>query len=244
MNPMHARLKSMVAVSALALPMMAAAPAFAADAPTATYDKFDTTIDYQPHFYVAGRIGANWNEETDFNIPGALVTNDYDIGINFSGAIGREFAFAGYGMRAELELGYLTNDIDSHNVGGAVLGNFTGGAHSVKPAALYGLANGYIDFDNWGGPIKPYVSAGIGIASVDFDGHGVAGPGVVMNDSAAGFAWQIGTGISYKLTDRVDLELGYRFFNVENAGLTSVGGVSSDVDLRSHQVNAGLRYRF
>lgn len=238
---MTAQLRSMIAVSALALPMLATVPAMAADAPTAPYDKYDSVIDYQPHYYLAARVGANWNEETEFNIP-ALVTSDYDVGINFSGAIGREFSFAGYGARAELELGYLTNGIDTHTVAG--LGGFGGGAAFGDTSALYGLANGYIDFDNWGGPITPYVSAGIGLASVDFDGHGVTPTGVVMNDSAVGFAWQIGAGVSYELSDRVDLELGYRFFNVENAGLTSVGGVNSDVDLRSHQVNAGLRYRF
>ncbi|MEM8876416.1 MAG: outer membrane beta-barrel protein [Pseudomonadota bacterium] len=238
---MTARFKSLFVVSALALPMLASVPAWAADAPIATIDKYDSVIDYRPHFYVAGRVGAAWNEETDFGIP-ALVTNDYDVGINFSGAIGREFAFAGYGARAELELGYLTNEVDSHTVAG--LGTFAGSAAGGATNTFYGLANGYIDFDSQGGPITPYVSAGIGLASVDFDTHGIAPAGTVMNDSAVGFAWQIGAGVSYELSDQIDLEVGYRFFNVENVGLTSVGGVNSDVDLRSHQVNAGWRYRF
>jgi opacity protein-like surface antigen len=198
-------------------------------------------IDTGPMFYLAARLGANWNEETEFGIPG-LVTNEYDTGINFSGAIGREFDYGGYGMRAELELGYLTNDIDSHTVAG--LGNFGGGAAFGETNSLYGLANGYIDLGDWGGAFTPYVSAGLGLASVELEGHGVAPAGVVMNDDAVGFAWQIGTGISYDVSDRMALEVGYRFFNVENVDLTSVGGVSSDVDLRSHQVNAGLRYRF
>lgn len=65
-----------------------------------------------------------------------------------------------------------------------------------------------------------------------------------MDDSGTGFAWQVGAGVSYDLTSNLTAELGYRYFNVENVGLTAADGTGSDVDVRSHQVNLGLRVSF
>ncbi len=238
---MNAPTKTVLAACALALSVLAVSPAMAADPPPPLPAKYDRLADGYPSFYMAARVGAGWNDDTEFNIP-LLVTNEYNAGLNVSVAIGRGFDLDSVGMRAELEVGYLTSDIDTHTV--ATLGTFTGGAAFGDTSALYGLANAYFDFDNWGGAIMPYISAGLGVADVDFDGHGVTPAGVVMNDNATGFAWQVGTGFSYDVNDSLALEVGYRYFNVESIGLTSVGGVDSDIDLRAHQVNAGLRYRF
>jgi OOP family OmpA-OmpF porin len=191
--------------------------------------------------YIAGRIGTAFAQDTRFGVLGTTVTNNYDsVGFNGSLAVGNTYEFGGFQARAELEGGYMTNGIDSHLVAG--VGNFTGAAAFGRTNVLYGLVNGYVDFGS--GPFKPYIGAGIGAANVDFDNHGVNAVGTAMNDSAAGLAWQVGAGASYALTQQTTLELGYRYFNVENVSLTAVDNTRTDVDVRAHQINFGVRYAF
>lgn len=191
--------------------------------------------------YIAGRIGAAFAQDTRFGVLGTTVTNDYDsVGFNGSLAVGNSYDFGGVQARAEIEGGYMTNGIDSHLVAG--VGNFTGAAAFGRTNVLYGLVNGYVDFGS--GPLKPYIGAGIGAANVDFDNHGVNAVGTAMNDSATGLAWQVGAGASYAFTPQTTLELGYRYFNVENVSLAAVDNTRSDVDVRAHQINFGVRYAF
>jgi len=104
------------------------------------------------------------------------------------------------------------------------------------------LVNAYVDFGS--GALKPYIGAGAGVGSVEFDNHGVSAVGTALDDSGTGLAWQIGAGVSYAFSEQTTLELGYRYFNVDSVELTAVDGTSSDVDVRAHQVMVGLRYAF
>lgn len=191
-------------------------------------------------WYIAARIGAAFNRDTDFGVLGTSVSNSYDTGWVGSLAVGTQFNLGGLTPRGEIEVGYSQSDVDSHDVAG--VGTFDGSAASGKTSVLYGLVNGYIDFLD--GPIKPYVGAGIGVGHVKFDNHGVTGVGTVLDDSGTGFAWQVGGGVSYAFTPQMTADLGYRYFNVENVELTAIDGTDSDVDVRSHQVTIGLRYSF
>ncbi|MEL6785196.1 MAG: outer membrane beta-barrel protein, partial [Pseudomonadota bacterium] len=109
-------------------------------------------------------------------------------------------------------------------------------------SAVYGLANGYVDYSL--GAITPFVSAGVGYGQLDLSQQGVTPTGVVMNDSAGGLAWQVGAGAAFAVTDSVTVDLGYRFFKVQDVGLSAVDGTQSDVDLESHQINLGIRKAF
>ncbi|MEM9733245.1 MAG: outer membrane beta-barrel protein [Pseudomonadota bacterium] len=192
-------------------------------------------------YYAAARIGAAFEAESSFRVLGTSVSNAYDPGYNLSAALGYSFNPTGLlGFRAEAELGYTSLDIDSHTVTG--LGKFSGGDATGDASAVYGLANGYVDYSL--GTITPFISAGVGYGQVDLSQQGVTPTGVVMNDSGGGLAWQVGAGAAFAVTDSVTVDLGYRFFKVQDVGLSAVDGTRSDVDLESHQINLGIRKAF
>jgi opacity protein-like surface antigen len=195
-------------------------------------------------FYVSIRGGATFAQDTDFDVLGLNVENEYeDVGFMVSGAFGKSFAGWGGGMgglRGEIEIGYLRNDIDAHDV--EVLGRFSGSDAFGETSAVFGLVNLYYDFNPLG-RFKPFVGAGIGVAKVDFDGHGVSAVGVVMDDSDTAFAFQLSAGTHISLSESVDLELGYRFLGLHGAELEAVDGTSSDVDVNNHIIYGGLRFK-
>jgi opacity protein-like surface antigen len=82
-----------------------------------------------------------------------------------------------------------------------------------------------------------YAGAGIGAGGYrcSFDGTGPGGAVVSGSTGITSFAWQGGGGVVYALTNRVTLDLGYRFFAL-NAGdaniyvTTAVGTVSDKIN--------------
>ena len=60
------------------------------------------------------------------------------------------------------------------------------------------------------------------------------------------FAWQVGAGFSYDLTDRVDLTLGYRYIDPGDASYEFDNLVDSPIELDTeiHEARAGIRFAF
>mgnify|MGYP002534793143 CR=1 FL=1 len=54
-----------------------------------------------------------------------------------------------------------------------------------------------------------------------------------MDDDS--FTWSLGAGISAKLTNRLNLDVGYRYYDM---------GELADGDIHNHEVYGGLRYVF
>jgi len=86
--------------------------------------------------------------------------------------------------------------------------------------------------------VKPYIGAGIGyswlketLKETPFNDK------VSIKDKDWG--WQIGAGVGYALTEKVDLTLGYRY---ENLG--KIKDYDSKTDFTNHKVSLGLRYTF
>jgi opacity protein-like surface antigen len=195
-------------------------------------------------WYIGIHSGVNFAESTDFDIAGpANIVNAYDPGFALSGTIGYDAGnLAGmFGVRVEAELGYRSSIIDTHSIAG---GAPIGGADAFgETSVLSGMANVLFDV-NSGGPIGLYAGGGLGIANVDFEGHGVTAAGVVMDDDSTSLAWQVIAGIDYQLGHSVSLDLQYRFFNVEGVDLIAADATESSTDYRSHSVMAGLRFAF
>lgn len=112
------------------------------------------------------------------------------------------------------------------------------------------MANGYIDFGNWGG-VTPYVGAGLGAARVSVAGSQSFNPGDMIADDrfATGERWSIAAsgmaGASYDLGRGLQIDAGYRYLWIAGG----ISGASSNVnqkieykDISSHQVRVGLRY--
>ena len=241
----HAKRKALITtLGSLALSLSTFSAAWAADAvveedpapPEPVVEVADTS-----GWYIAGRIGAAFADDSKFNTLGTQVTNSYDVGYNLSAAVGYEFKNgAPLSYRTEAEVGYMMFDIDKHNVAG--VGVSSGANAFGETNSFYGLANGYIDYEL--GTITPFIGAGIGYASLDFSNHGTTGTGTVLNDSGAGLAWQVGAGAAYSLSDTLKIDLGYRYMGIENVSLTATDATSTDVDFRNHQVTLGIRKAF
>jgi len=198
---------------------------------------------YAGGWYFSAFGGANWLDNTSFDIAGpATVANDYDTGFVVGGAIGYDMgpAMGPFGLRLEAELSYRDNDVDSHSVGGAAQPLPTGGT-----SALAGMGNILFDF-NTGSPFTIYGGGGLGVANVEFDGHGAGGT-VLMNDDDTVFAWQAIAGVGFEVAPGWVLDVQYRYFNASDVSLTSTpaaGSVSSSTDYESHAVVAGFRLKF
>lgn len=101
------------------------------------------------------------------------------------------------------------------------------GDYEVAPGADMStttvLGNLYFDLDN-STAFTPYVGAGLGYGWVDDTPTG----------DHNGLAYGLTAGVSMELTDKIDLDVGYRFRET----------VISGSDPLEHQISAGFRYSF
>jgi len=160
-------------------------------------------------------------------------------------------------LYGELELGYMDNEIDKHAI-------FD---RDYERPWSSGSFKGYIGMASLGAEIetgtivRPYVSAGIGLAHVKFDrfsvydinaaGTNVDGWNVRTTQWSNALAYQVSGGALVALKPGMDLELGYRFLGIQNVKMhtrnpTPGGEIKYDntIDLQNHQVMVGLRQAF
>ena len=194
--------------------------------------------------YLGANIGANFLNDSEFDTAAVgEVDNDYDTGFALSGQVGYDTGqlWQYGGLRAELELSYRENEIDQHAIA-ALGGAQPDSTGTASTTAL--LANLFHDFET-GTPLTPYVGGGIGYAWSSLDNYGVRAAPNALDDEDAGFAWQLGAGLGYAVTERATVSLDYRYFSTSADATSNVfSAVESEVDLDSHTVMLGLRYRF
>jgi opacity protein-like surface antigen len=163
-----------------------------------------------------------------------------------------------FGLRGEIEYG--VNKTFSGGYSGLVAGgtllnmaNFSIGEQTL-------LANVYYDLD-LDSVFNPYVAAGLGAVNYNvggtYLGDIVATGGRMLGGmatvSAWSFAWNIGAGVAYQLTDNVAIDLGYRYtdlgnFKMEMPAVQATGPAvsmsKSKIKVQEHEVLLGLRYAF
>ncbi|MEM6603469.1 MAG: outer membrane beta-barrel protein, partial [Pseudomonadota bacterium] len=121
--------------------------------------------------YISLNAGMNMVDNTDFNFSTTTnVENEYDDGYVITGEAGYNFGKFAFidNVKLGFEIGYLQNEIDVHNIGGAAQAGSTGDLNT-----LTFLANMYHEFDT-GTRFVPYYGVGVGIAMVEADGFGVS----------------------------------------------------------------------
>ncbi len=96
-----------------------------------------------------------------------------------------------------------------------------------------GMWNNYIDIlpYEW---ISPYAGVGIGYTklkyiSTQFDGVKLG------DDSKTNFTWSLGAGVTVKVTNRINVDAGYRYYDI---------GAFRHQDVTLQEVYGGLRYVF
>ena len=107
------------------------------------------------------------------------------------------------------------------------------------------LVNFFYDFKN-STALTPFVTAGFGMSFVDWKSSytdSIATPDISMEDDATEFAWTVGLGCGYKVSDAFTVDAGYRYLD---AGTAEAGyqTLSAESDIRLHEVILGLRYEF
>ena len=138
--------------------------------------------------------------------------------------------------RIEIEYNRRSNPLDQVKF---VEGSFKGGGNLTADSLLLNFFGVAYDNSRW----SPYV--GVGIGAVRFEASDLKVSGQPMSSgSAIVLAYQVGGGIDVALTDRLNLDVGYRFFSSSRPKFTEVNGHRFEMDYVSHNAILGLRVGF
>ncbi len=171
---------------------------------------------------------------------------DFKTGFNTQGAIGYDFG----AIRLESEIRYAQNKIENIYdpvftavmVGSDITLVQTGTAKRTtkgESSSTSVMVNVFYDFENKT-RFTPHVMCGLGASKVVYDDtyH-------EYDDKV--FAYQLGTGISTAVTEKIVLDLAYRYFATEDpefkySGPGPVPPMKSSY--KSHNLSVGIRYFF
>ncbi|MEJ0059095.1 MAG: OmpA family protein [Terricaulis sp.] len=180
-----------------------------------------------------GRADVGYSTEGDFDIE---QTATFGGGVELQGdwyeGLGLGYAFDGP-FRTELEISHRFNQFQER----ASVDD--GGDVHVWAA----MANLFYDF-NEGGSFEPYLGFGIGVARVNANGHDATVP-QGFDDSDTTYAYNYIAGIALPVTERLDLDVGYRAFYALNGSFAGTGlGAPYGGDYDEQSVTVGLRWQF
>jgi opacity protein-like surface antigen len=218
-----------------------------------------------PGLYVRGDVGGGFGDNlgfTDTNPgafnaflgPGAGVAASTGNSVLIGAGLGIRITPA---FRADATFDYLPSLTLTGSGTGAAVG-FHGQADLNSAVAL---ANLYLDLDGlypkMFGPLQPYLTGGIGVASNTLGTVSAKSPGgVPLTLSGAthtDFAWGVGAGVAYALTEKLTLDASYKYLDLGSVltGTTATGPAGSAAvtasksgDLSVHTITLGVRYAF
>lgn len=100
--------------------------------------------------------------------------------------------------------------------------------------------NAYYDIPLESG-FTPYLTGGVGMASIDATSK--------LNGSSASsdksnFAYNLGLGCGYDLSELMTIDLGYRYASFGEVDSGHWNGLKNEADLSAHEVGVGLRFKF
>lgn len=226
--------KRLVTAAAAAVAVMVGGSAFAAD--LIIDDAAPVAVTGSSDWYVSLFAGGVWsNFDVNYN-GGSPSTIDFDTGYNLGIAVGTHVFD---NLRGEIELSGGTSSATDYE--------YDAGGASVADGDLttvYLLGNLWYELDVGGG-VKPYLGGGIGAGFAsskiyyDNDDYGPGG-------DAVGLAYQLGFGVTVDVAEGVALDLGYRYKSIVGLEFDDLdgSGVYEDGTVRSHVVQAGVKFSF
>ena len=161
--------------------------------------------------YMSVNIGAALTNNSDVEALGMSYEVGFDRGWIYGAAGGADFG----DFRIESELVYQVNDIE--DIDGDI-------------SSFTLLLNGYYDFMK-GYVLRPYITAGIGLAIVEAD-IGISEDDIVP-------AYQVGVGISYDICKKAALDLRYRYSATSDPDFDGV-----EAEYSTYSILLGARYYF
>ena len=139
---------------------------------------------------------------------------EYELEDDWMADVALGYAFQN-GFRTDAELSWRNNEVD---------------VFEEDAEVLAGMLNVFYDF-NRGGRFQPYIGAGVGYGQLDFDD---------LDDS--GLAYQAMAGVGIAVSERATIDVGYRYFVMDDLELDLDGPV--DVSYEHQAVTVGLRWQF
>jgi opacity protein-like surface antigen len=189
-----------------------------------------STIAYAEGLYFSGNIGVALLTDADVTEPGFNAELESDTGVALGIAVG--YAYSN-NIRAEIEFAYQTNDADTLDAFGVEL-DATGDTTNYA-----GLLNLYYDFVNDSSFI-PFITAGIGYAKVELNDFNLSGSGMPnINEDDEVFAYQVGAGVGYVVSEKIILDFKYRYFGTDDPEFDV-----TEVEYASHNFYVGIRASF
>lgn len=196
-------------------------------------------------FYVSLSGGLqNRQRASEVNDEDTFLT--FDPGLDVNAALGYRFG----NFRVEGEFSFFNNPI---KLSSATVPRQFG----IAPASADGnvnlrayMANVYYDIPLRNSRLKPYVGGGIGFYQSEINGltasfFPIANIPPVNATSDTPFAYQLRAGLSYVLSRKADVYLGYRFFRGEELEFSAAGlGTFHPNGAKVHNIELGFRASF
>lgn len=176
--------------------------------------------------YVSGSLGTVNLNDSDFSDSGVTGKFSFDSGLGVTAALGSSIGSSG---RAEIEFAYRSNDMDSLTVDGIGTASING---EVTSLSLMG--NAYYDIKN-DSRFTTFVGAGLGFANIEAE---IDTLNIGSEDDTV-FAYQAMLGVGYAATEKVNIDLQYRYFATTDPDFAGL-----DAEYSSHNILLGLRYAF
>lgn len=230
--------KHILAASLAALALGLSAPAAVAQEVSGLYFTPKILYTYQTGDMDSG----NWNNGI-WNANAHLGKEDTDHNLGLGLSVGYNLGYLNdFPIRVEAE--YLYRGEAEFGAGpSTVAGNRAGQDFRIKAHSL--LGNIFLDIPTETA-LTPYVGGGLGLAYLDTDYSAYAnGNSISTSSSDMNFAWNLGGGVAWSLTDSMAVDLGYRYVDLGTAdsGDVSLGNFSgnSSLDYSAHELSLGLR---
>ena len=205
-------------------------------------------------WYLRGDVGYVLNDPFRNDVFGNDPIYSFSEKFNpVTASIGMGYNWTDY-FRTELNVGFLPggrSNLDYLTVdgGGVVVSDVSVG---TKNELWTGMVNAYADLGTFVG-VTPYVGAGVGVvynkrsfsASENFADPIFVDTNYTDTERHFDFAYSLGAGLNYAVTQNVSVDLGYEYFvapEAEYAEITGPDSYSIEEGLDYHQIKLGLRY--
>jgi opacity protein-like surface antigen len=202
--------------------------------------------------YMRADVGYGWSGKATLR-RSSYDDNDNYLGDDVTGSkssgawltdLGLGCGQGSHGFRGELVLGLR----GSQSITGMTL---DGVGMEADVRSYTGMMNAYYDMGSFGGFV-PYVGAGIGAAYNKMGNVTQTGGGYVDGGEHVSLAWSLLAGVGYKISDRLTLDLGYRYIDLGSVSSSEVkhcpcgdasltNRLKAD-DLTAHELKLGMRF--
>lgn len=211
----------------------------------------DRSVHAQTGFYVHGGLGVAGLSDIDADFvdnagQAQTTTLDLDTGLSFGLAAGW---LVGDVLRPELQVRFQGRDFDATDTSPGGI-DLTGRVSTTTLMTNVWLElNSVLGFDR--SSFHPYAGGGLGLSWNDIDDiEVVPGNDRLGGDGSSNFAWQMGVGFGYGITDHLVLDVGYRYLDLGdvesgvNADSGNDFGRPVSGSLSMHEALIGLRFHF